>query len=216
MCKTFLLLPPKENMEARKEEIINRTLALFEQRGIRSLSMAEISSLQHISKKTLYLYFKDKNDLVKECLRYELDRISSKLEEIAQKSLNAIDESYEISEFVIQRSSDLHPMLFLELKSYYPEAFNLFEEHQEECIAKSVIENLHKGVKEGLYRPDLKVDFITNLYVSTIFYLFTTHLANTHKYSFSEVYYEFFKYHIRGISSSKGLQFLQTNYRNYE
>lgn len=199
-------------MDERKQDIIGQTIELFLKHGIRSLSMSEISGLQHISKKTLYAYFKDKNDLVCQCVTHELDRFSSHMEEITSKALNAIDESYMISEIVINQVSSMHPAKFIELKSFYPEAYKLFEEHQEECISKSVKENLEKGVKEGLYRADLNIHFITNLYLMTIVYLFTTDLIDTNKYSFSELYLEFFNYHIRGISSEKGQNYLKTKY----
>ena len=199
-------------MEERKEEIIVRTLDLFSKRGVRSLNMGDISSLQHISKKTLYNHFKDKNDLVCSCMNFELERTSKEVEVITQKGMNAIDVSYEISQFVINQLKNMNPTLFLELESFHPEALKLFEDHQQDCIGRTVRENIEKGMKEGLYRSDLKVEIVTSIYMTLMYNLISARLVNTGNFSFSEIYMEFFKYHIHGISSEKGQKYLKIKF----
>ncbi len=201
-------------MEEKKAEIIDRTLDLFSKRGIKSLNMGDISSLQHISKKTLYNYFKDKNDLVCSCMNFELERTSAEIEVITQKGMNAIDVSYEISQFVINQLTNMNPTLFIELESFHPDALKLFEDHQEDCIGRTIRENIEKGMHEGLYRADLKVEIVTSIYMTLMYNLISARLVNTKSFSFSEIYMEFFKYHIHGISSEKGQKYLKTNFKN--
>lgn len=201
-------------MEERKEEIIVRTLNLFSKRGVKSLNMGDISSLQHISKKTLYNHFKDKNDLVCSCMNFELERTSKNVELITQKGLNAIEVSYEISQFVINQLSNLNPSLFMELESFHPDALKLFEDHQEDCIGRTIRENMEKGIKEGLYRSDLNIEIITSIYMTLMYNLISARIVNTRNFSFSQLYMEFFKYHIHGISSEEGQKFLKTKFGN--
>lgn len=47
-----------------KERIISESIQLFIHRGVRSVNMDEISSQLGISKKTLYQYFSNKQELV--------------------------------------------------------------------------------------------------------------------------------------------------------
>ena len=199
-------------MEERKEEIIERTLELFSLRGIKSLNMGDISSLQHISKKTLYNYFKDKNDLVCSCMSFELERTSKEIELITQKGLNAIDVSYQMSQFVIIQLTNMNPTLFMELEAFHPEALKLFEDHQEDCIGQTIQKNLKKGMEEGLYRSDLKIEIVTSIYMTLMYNLISARLISTRNYSFSEIYLEFFKYHIHGISSEKGQDYLKIKF----
>lgn len=172
--------------------------------------MSEICSYQRISKKTLYKFFKDKNDLVNAVMNSELERTNSVVKEIMSKGLNAIDESFEISHHVIDNIAELPPQLFFELENYYPEAYKLFEEHQNDCIRISIYENIEKGMKEGLYRQDLNIDIIVSLYLTIIYNLISAKLINSKNYSFTEIYRELFIYHTHGISSSKGLEYLNT------
>lgn len=201
-----------EKMEEKKEEIIVRTLDLFSKRGVKSLNMGDISSLQHISKKTLYNHFNDKNDLVCSCMSFELERTSKEVETITQKGLNAIDVSYEISQFVINQLTNMNPTLFIELEAFHPEALLLFEDHQQDCIGKTIYENMEKGMEEGLYRADLNIEIVTSIYMTLMYNLLSARLVNTRNFSFSEIYMEFFKYHIHGISSEKGQKYLKTKF----
>ena len=200
------------NMDDKKQEIIIRTLDLFEKRGVKSLNMGSISSLQHISKKTLYNYFKDKNDLVCSCMSFELDRSSKDVEAIVKKDLNAIDQSYEMSQYVINQLTNMNPTLFTELEAFHPEALKLFEVHQKDCIGQTIRKNIEKGIKEGLYRPDLNIEIVTSIYMTLMYNLISARLVNTNNFSFSEIYMEFFKYHIYGISSEKGQSYLKIKF----
>lgn len=202
--------------EEKKKGIISRTLDLFSKRGIRSCTMDEICTFQRISKKTLYKYFKDKDDLVHSCMSFELERSHNNVQDIISKDLNAIDESFEISRFVIDNVSDFTPNLFFELENYYPESFKLYEEHQNQCIRVSIYDNLKKGIKEGLYRADLNIDIVVSIYLTILYNLISAKMINTKSYSFKEIYRELFIYHTHGISSPKGLEYLQTKLNTNE
>lgn len=197
-------------MEEKKKEIIERTLDIFSKRGIRAITMGEICSAQRISKKTLYKYFSDKNDLVKSCMEYEIERNHDQVTSIANKGLNAIDESFEMSQHVIDQISEINDSLFWELENYYPEAHHLFLDHQNDCVRVSIEENIKKGMKEGLYRSDLNLDIVVSIYLTILYNLISAKMLNTKNYSFTEIYRELFNYHTHGIASPKGLEYLKT------
>lgn len=201
-------------MEEKKKEIIERTLDIFSKRGIRAITMGEICSTLRISKKTLYKYVKDKSELVHTCMEYEIDRNHQDVRTIADKGLNAIDESFEMSQHVVDQISDINVTLFWELENYYPEAYQLFLNHQNECVRVSIEENINKGIKEGYYRSDLNVDIVVSIYLTILYNLISAKMLNTKNYSFTEVYRELFKYHTHGISSPKGLEYLKTKLKS--
>ena len=196
-------------MEEKKQSIISRTLDLFNIRGIKSVTMGEVCAFQRISKKTLYKFFRDKDDLIHSCMSYELQRNDEEVQRIVSKGLNAIDESFEISRYMIDQISDYNIVVFNELQNYYPNIYRLFEDHQNDTVRVSIIENIEKGIKEGLYRPDLNIEIVVGLHLTLMYNLFTANLLNTKHYSFTEIYQELFNYHIHGISSPKGIEYLQ-------
>ena len=201
-------------MEEKKQGILTRTLDLFNLRGIRAVTMGEVCAFQRISKKTLYKFFRDKDDLIRSCMAFELERNDVEVQRIVDKGLNAIEESFQISKFIIDQTSDFNLTVFHELQTYYPDIYKLFEDHQNETVRVSIIDNIERGIKEGFYRPDLNTEIVVGLHLTLMYNLFTANLLNTKHYSFTEIYQELFNYHIYGISSPKGIEYLQKRKQN--
>lgn len=68
--------------------------------------------------------------------------------------------------------------------------------------------NMKKGIKQGLYRKNLNPDIIAKLFVEKMDMFFDSRIFPPNKYNFSDVYLEYMRYHIRGISTEKGIEYL--------
>ena len=64
---------------SKVQEIIHQVAELFRDFGIKSLTMDDISSSLGISKKTLYKYVSDKNDLVNKVIKASIEQKESYL-----------------------------------------------------------------------------------------------------------------------------------------
>ncbi|MBW7846308.1 MAG: TetR/AcrR family transcriptional regulator, partial [Bacteroidia bacterium] len=64
-------------MDEVKEKLLVEASSLFMRFGFKSMTMDDVSRELGISKKTLYQYFSDKNELVNQCVDYYLHTISS-------------------------------------------------------------------------------------------------------------------------------------------
>ncbi len=95
------------------------------------------------------------------------------------------------------------------MQKYHPEAWDLLQSTSREDIYRCVSDNIRKGIKEGVYRDDLNVDVIARIYISRFDVTFDGELFPSDKYRFEEVIWEMFRYHIRGIASKKGLDYLE-------
>ena len=67
-----------------KEGWLRTIWELFIKRGLRSTSMDDIASALHISKKTLYLHFNNKEDIVMQCMEWTASQ------DFIDKVINAI------------------------------------------------------------------------------------------------------------------------------
>ena len=94
-----------------KETILSSVAELFLKYGIRSVSMDDIAHHQGISKKTLYQYFDDKNDLVNQVTRLLLEERIKEYESVAACANNAIDELHSISRLMRKHCKDRKPAL---------------------------------------------------------------------------------------------------------
>jgi AcrR family transcriptional regulator len=79
--------------EARRNLIMNRASALFYQKGYGNTSLDEIAEAVEISKATIYLHFKSKDDLYYQIVEPALNELSRRLASIAEE----IDEPADIA-----------------------------------------------------------------------------------------------------------------------
>ena len=80
-----------------KNKIIAKSDELFRLYGVKSVTMDEIARELGISKKTIYQYFKDKDELVCDTTRYLLECDRQEFESIQDKADNSIEELFLIS-----------------------------------------------------------------------------------------------------------------------
>lgn len=196
-------------VENKLEHIVHEANNLFLRRGIKSTTMDDIARYLGISKKTLYKYLTDKNDLVSRVLNYNCNNQDQAIEEIVGKGLNAIDESFEVSHYIVRQLNQIHPSIHFDLEKYHPISFNAFKARKEGGVFDCHVANMEKGIEEGLYRDDLNVQVVARIYTTRIDMVFDDELFSADQYSFGDVYREMFHYHIRGIASEKGIRYLQ-------
>src|SRR5687768_11570904 len=87
-------------MEDKKRELITQAAGIYMKYGIKSVTMDEMARLLGVSKKTLYQYVVDKNDLVEQCLVLAHEEDIAQICKIRENCENAIDEMLRISRFV--------------------------------------------------------------------------------------------------------------------
>jgi len=197
----------EEEKNLREEQIVEASLRVFMTYGIKSVTMDDVAKHLRISKKTLYLYFKDKNDLVQRCLDFDCVDTERRITAIQAKELNAIDEIFEISQYVLEELRSIHPSIFHDLEKYYPGAFNAMHNLHHEHVIKVIRRNLDNGIREGVYRDNLHVEVMSILWVQRLNLVFRNDLFPMPKYNLAEVYLQIFDHHIRGIASKKGLKY---------
>lgn len=195
-------------MDEKLIQIINSVNRLFMRYGLKSVTMDDIARELGMSKKTLYVYFRDKNDMVVKTLRYFMEEHQCKLDVIYDGRQNAIDESFEIFKMVTEDLQEVKPTIFFDLKKYYPEAWKMYENYRSDHIPTLVEQNLKKGIEEGLYRPDINTRIISIAYTNLIHSIFEADYFSPKEYDFKTLYLDIFHYHIHGISSQKGLDYL--------
>jgi len=201
-------------MEEKESDILESARKIFLRYGIRSVTMDDIAKELKISKKTLYKFVVDKPDLVMKVLKTELEHDKVAMEKVIAQSSNAIEEMILITETVGQRIKEIHPSVHFDLEKYYPEAWEMFNQHKKTFVLTTVMDNLKRGIKEGLYRSNLNAEIIARIYVSRVDMIFDGEIFPPAQFNFGEVYWEAVRYHIKGVASEKGLQYLSEKLKN--
>ncbi|MCZ2444539.1 MAG: TetR/AcrR family transcriptional regulator [Flavobacteriales bacterium] len=196
-------------MDEKQLIIINSSLKLFIKQGVKGVTMSDIARELGMSKKTLYLYFKDKNDLVIQVLNSFLDHHKSQIKNISEQSINAIDELLAIYQMNTKNLQEVKLMILFGLKKYYPKAWIIYDEFKRSFLFKCIEDNIKRGIHEGLYRTSINSQIISIAYTGMINLIFDSDVFSEKGYDFNQLYLELFKYHIRGIASQKGVNYLE-------
>lgn len=205
----YILFPTFALMETNEKELLLLSVTeLFMRYGIKSLTMDDISRHLGISKKTLYLVATDKKDLVKQCVELTVNAEECMLCDITTQKGNAIDELFDVNKRISQKLQNVQPAVMYDLQKYYPEAWKLMENHKQCFVAEMVVENIKRGIEEGLYRENVNAEIVAKIYVGLIDKMFDPDFFPTNKYSFEVLHREIARYHIRGIASEKGIKYL--------
>ena len=199
-------------MENQKQKIIKAAHSLFLQCGTRSVSMDDISRNLSISKKTIYQHFKNKNELIKEVLNWDIQNPLFNFKPEKYKGLNAIDYYWKFHHFVQDILKKPHHSFEYDLNKYHPELSIQFKTRKMEMFKADLIINLNQGIKEGLYRDDFDKDIISNLLIRIYLSHWDQNLeVDSENDKFSKNYHrELTLYHLHGICSAKGVAYLNT------
>ena len=76
----------------KKEDILKAAKELFSVYGYKKVSMNEIAEKANVTKKTIYSYFKDKEDLFKQILLNEIENMKTIIEIMKKKIFHILKE----------------------------------------------------------------------------------------------------------------------------
>lgn len=199
-------------MDKKKLEILHKASETFMRFGIKSVTMDDLARELGISKKTIYQYFKDKNDLVDQIILAKTQEDKCECNGVRVESENAIDEMFGISKMIISRISTLNPTVIYDLQKYHPKAWSIMNEHRWNFVHQSFLDNINRGVEEGLYREDINPEIIARMNVSMTDTIFNGTTFPTTIFKYEQVFEEMFRFQIHGMANEKGLTYLLSNY----
>jgi len=195
-------------MEILQENIIQVASRLFEQFGIRSVSIDNVCKELHISKKTFYIHFEQKEDLVDAVLNYQKKSNYEKYEKLFRNK-NAIDSLIVIIKEIKKSLESESLSMCYDLEKYYPKVFQKHESLRRNEIRQGFEMNLRQGIAEGYYRDDLDVELISLFHSIQIKNNFELMEQSPKKYTKKRLIEFFIDLMIHLIANEKGLQYMK-------
>ena len=174
------------------------------QSGLRQVTMDDLAHQLGISKKTIYQYYKDKDDLVKAVVNLELKDHELTCKDCKSKAENAIHEMFLLMENMKAMTQTMNPNSMMELEKHFSNAFDIIKNHKDEFLFSLIKQNLMKGIEEGCYRKDLDIDIISKFRLETVFIPFNLHLFPLSKFNSIEVHTQLMEHFVYGLMTIKG------------
>ena len=192
-----------------KERILLKAEELFMQYGIRSVSMDDISNNLGMSKKTLYQYFADKDELVEAVVDGHINEVEGDCINCRTNATDAIHEIFLTMEHIMEELNNMNPMLLYDLEKFHFKAYQRFKNYKDKFLLQIIRNNIEWGIKDELYRTGLNIDILSKYRIESIMIPFNVAVFPPGKYNLaktSEVMIENFTY---GLATIKGHKLIQ-------
>ena len=153
-------------MSEGKEQILKVAIERMQQVGIRSVSVDDICHELGISKKTFYVYFASKDDLVQAILHKHEQKVGHDLDNALSKRTitQVIVEWAKIAQST-QKKDLKTPAMMYDLEKYYPQLFAAHKKVMRQTAEKILVRFLEKGVSEGIFRAEIDVDVVAMMFL---------------------------------------------------
>lgn len=188
-----------------RDRIVATAIDAFTKNGVKTITMDDIANKLAISKRTLYETFKDKEDLLLECVVHQQQETGVFMEQVLRESENVMEvilKFYKKSLEIFHKTNKR----FFEDMNKYPRVNDMIKKNREMNFHDSV-EFFKKGIDQGIFRDDVNFEILHLLIREQVDILLNTNLCSA--YSFVEVFESIMFVYMRGISTEKGQKILE-------
>ena len=187
-----------------KDRILKGAEELFFKYGIKSITMDDIARHLGISKKTIYQFYADKNEVVETLMIQRMKANECEFQQIATQTENVIEEVLAMMKHIGIMFSQMNPNLFYDLQKYHPNAWKQFKTFKEECIERMVEDSVKRGIKQGFVRADINTKIMARLRMEEIEMCFNPQTFPPEKFKMVDVQLALLDHFLHGICTLKG------------
>lgn len=189
-----------------KEKIVGIANNMFLKLGFKNVSMDDIAGEMCISKKTIYKYFCNKEQLVEDSVESIRNMIFEKFKAIANHNFNAVEENFQTRQIFQEMVQNEGTSPLFQLKKYYPEIYEKTACEKLELFDDFHVQNINKGIKQGLFRENIDVKSAVQLHRILVFGI---NEKTENEKDAQKLELQALEYHIRAIATPKGLEELE-------
>lgn len=187
-----------------KDRILKGAEELFFKYGIKSITMDDIAKHLGISKKTIYQFYADKNEVVETLMVSQTKNSECEFKNIAEKSSNVIEEVFEMMKHMGIMFSQMNPNLFYDMQKYHPDSWKMFKQFKENFIERMVENSVKRGIEQGLVRADINTKIMARLRMEEVEMGFNPQVFPPDKFKIIDVQLALLDHFLHGICTLKG------------
>jgi AcrR family transcriptional regulator len=191
--------------KAIRQQILDATQRVVYSRGVSAVRMDELAQDLGMSKKTLYLYFRSKDELLDAMVDDRHTRHLAVFRAILEdESLSFIARLRSMMQTGMQASSELSAELLLDMRRHAPHLLARYERFRDEQVPYNFRNLLTEGQQLGLLRNDLRMEIVLDMFLSAITYSLTPNALRQKAYTLQEANDTFYALMFEGILNEQG------------
>jgi AcrR family transcriptional regulator len=181
-----------------RENIIENAVRLFKLYGIKSVTMDDIACKMGISKKTVYLHFDTKEDVLLACIDFVTSQFEEKIMIIKNTVKNPVFALVEIYHVAIVELSEFKGSYFYDIEKlhYAKEKTDEYKDHFQSVHVRALLE---QAQKENYLRGDADIAILCKIF----FFLMDEFIADNNyiypKYDIDKIYRHIILFGIKGF-----------------
>lgn len=192
-------------MQKAEALILQKAQSLFFTYGLKNTTMDRLANELGISKKTLYEYFPSKEILLERTLENFMRHVQQKIIDLRQKhNFHPILTHLAWANFVYHVLKNINPVLFHET-ARMPHIVSKFSTLTEEILRKEALPNIQAGIDQGLFRAEIKMEFLLPFLHRSIANLFFP----PQKGELAETYIQTILFILHGMVTPQGYEILK-------
>lgn len=138
-----------------KEKILESAKGLFQQHGIKLVTLDDIAHHLSISKKTIYEHFRNKEEIADAVAEEIIEESIQKIEAIRQSVLNPVLKVIEVGKWLYEVLNKTNPLFLVEVRRYFFKSYVKFQSRINSGLLISFAGIIEEGKKKGFFRSDL-------------------------------------------------------------
>lgn len=155
--------------ESKREFIVSKTLEYFLKYGVKNFTMDDIAEKLGVSKKTLYLLFTNKENLLFETVDELWQNFLLEIEKInTLTELNPLQKIVKIYTYSISTIKAIDPVFIQSLQKYQSKVMKSFQDNREYFRSEIIKPLLVKAKEEELIIQDLDINLFIEVNLENV------------------------------------------------
>lgn len=192
-----------------KDRILWKADELFNRYGIRSVSMDDIAAQLGMSKKTLYQYYTDKDELVNAVFTTIMEQNREKCVSDRQHAENPVHEVFLAFDMISEMFANMNPSVLYDMEKYHPGTYKKFKDYKNVFLYQMIRNNIERGIAAELYRSDIDVDILSRYRIHTIMLSFNSEVFPNNRTHLVHIEQQLVEHFLWGVATPKGQKLIQ-------
>ncbi len=191
-----------------QQKITEIASELFLKHGVKVVTIDRIVSELRTSKRTIYKFFKDKDELLTDCIWEYHKKVRNENEEIIHNAPNAIAAMGLLHQKILERAYTINPNFYPDIFRFHP---NLESEIEKAGLyaKEEMLYLANWGIDDGIFVDDLDIEVVGTT-VLCLLKLFKDHQKfPMERFSRERLTFGTLVPYMRGLCTSKGLELLK-------
>lgn len=199
-----------------KKKLTAAFFDIYKKYGFKSITIDDLANNLHISKKTIYKHFKNRDDIIKSTMEFYLEK-SENLIVKNQKESDVFDRLIQLFLNLMNFLKQFNDVFFLTLRKYHPNSYQVLIDFREGFYFKNLKKTIMGGMEDGYIRKeqDFEAFFHGHLLHFSLYLRYTELSINKDAIS-SKSFFNLLINNIRGITTKKGFELLETKTEKIE